>query len=265
MINKISNYGIFMILIIIVLLKIDIIAAGQQINKIKVGIDEKLGQYIPKGLVFYNEDGKLVKLDSLVNKPIIFAPVYYHCPGICSPLLMGVAEVVDRVDLEPGKDFKVITLSFDANEKPADAKRWQKEHLNSMRRSMPKGSWVFLTGDSSNIIKLTNSIGYYFNPEGKKDFAHPTSLIVLSEKGFISRYILGTTFLPFDVKMAVTEATQGKSVPTINKMLEYCFSYDRQENSYVFDVKKVAGTIILLFAAVYFTILVVKKNKLKKA
>jgi protein SCO1/2 len=238
--------------------------AGQDTGHEKVGIDEKLGQYIPKGLVFYNEDGKTVKLDSLINMPVVFAPVYYHCPGICSPLMLGIAEVVDRVDMEPGKDFKVITLSFDPSEKPADAKKWKNEHLNSMRRTMSDDSWIFLTGDSTNIKKLLDAVGFYYNPEGRNDFAHPTSLIMLSHKGLIARYIFGTSFLPFDLKMAVIDASHGRPIPTVNKFLEYCFSYDRSKNSYVFNVTKVAAGIMIFFTAVFFMVLVIKKNKVRK-
>lgn len=236
---------------------------SNQTTAARVGLDEKLGQYIPKGLEFFNEDGQKIKLDSLITKPVIFAFVYYHCPGICSPLLMGVSEVVDRVDLEPGKDFQVVTLSFDNSETPADAKKWKQEHLNSMRRNMPDGSWTFLTGDSANIIKLTDAVGFYFKPEGDNDFAHPTALITITNKGMISRYILGTSFLPFDIKMAVLEASKGVSSPTVNKILEYCFSYDRASNSYVFNIKKIAGSILLLLIAGFFTILIVKSKKKK--
>lgn len=261
---KISKYLLSLILIIILMFRTDL-RADQNNKHVKVGIDEKLGKYIPKGLIFLNEDGKKVNLDSLMTMPIVFAPVYYHCPGICSPLMMGIAEVVDRVDLEPGKDFKVITLSFDPTEKPSDAKRWKTEHLNSMKRKMSDDSWIFLTGDSTTIKKMTDAVGFYFNPEGKDDFAHPTTLVVISKHGLISRYIFGTTFLPFDIKMAVTEADHGRTIPTVNKMLQYCFSYDRMKNSYVFDVTKVAGSVIFFLAAVFFTVLVVKKNKMKKA
>ena len=70
---------------------------------------------------------------------------------------------------------------------------------------------------------------------------------MLSPEGKITRYLYGSTyFLPFDLKMAVVEAQQGRSGPTINKVLNYCFSYDPAGKKYVFNITKVSGTFILI-------------------
>ncbi|MGH2575419.1 MAG: SCO family protein, partial [Ignavibacteria bacterium] len=82
----------------------------------QVGIDEKLGNYIPADAMFIDEHGQSVNLKSLADKPTILSLVYYRCPGICSPLLTGIADVVDRLDMEAGKDFNIITISFDPRE-----------------------------------------------------------------------------------------------------------------------------------------------------
>lgn len=235
---------------------------GQQGNtpQGQIGIDEKLGNSIPMNLTFYNESGEEVELKNLITKPTVLALVYYHCPNVCSPLLLGVSEVVDRVELEPGKDFQVLTLSFDHNEKPRDAKRWKNEHLNSMRRELPENAWLFLTGDSLNIRRLTDEVGFYFRAEGNKDFAHMAALVILSPEGKITRYIFGTQFLPFDLKMAVIEAQKGQPRPTVNKILDFCYSYDRQGNKYVFNVTKVAGALILFTVVVLFAVLTIKSK-----
>jgi len=255
-----GSFKIYLILVGIFFILISNLFAEQN-KQVKVGIDEKLGNHIPKDVYFYNSDGKKIKLDSVITKPTILALVYYHCPNVCSPLLMGVSEVVDRIELQPGKEFQVITLSFDQNEKPVDAKKWKDEHLNSMRRIIPDDSWLFLTGDSSSIKKVTNAVGFYFNPEKDKNFSHPASLIVLSPKGKVIRYIFGTQFLPFDVEMAITEASKGTPTPTINKILDYCFSYERESNRYVFNFKKVAGSIILLSVFIFLSVLIIKNKK----
>lgn len=66
----------------------------------------------------------------------------------------------------------------------------------------------------------------------------------------ITRYLNGVYFNPFDFKLALIEASQGKSGPTINKVLDYCFSYDPQGKRYVFSITKVAGTFVVLFALI---------------
>lgn len=232
-------------------------------KKIEVGIDEKLGAYVPLDLKFQNEKGETIQLKQLIHSPTILALVYYDCPGVCHPLLAGVADLVDRIDMKPGTDFNIITLSFDHTEKPGTAKRWKKEHLNSLTRSIPEGSWNFLTGDSVNINKLTNAVGFYFKKDSNNTFVHNSALIVISQKGLISRYIFGNIFLPFDVKMAIIEAQRGEFRPTINKILQFCYSYDRQGNKYVFNVQKIFGGAMILFVVIIFITLTIK-SKVKK-
>ncbi|MCX6149898.1 MAG: SCO family protein [Ignavibacteriales bacterium] len=233
-------------------------------NHVDVGIDEKLGSYIPLDISFNNEKGELVKLNQLIKQPTILALVYYHCPAVCSPLLNGLTEVVDKLDLEPQKDFDVITLSFDHSEGPTAANKWKKEHLASMKRDFPESAWTFLTGDSISIKKLTDAVGFYFKRDTDSSFLHYGTLIILSEKGMISRYIFGIQFNQFDVKMALLEAQRGEYRPTINKILTFCYSYDRSGNKYVFNFQKIAGGIILLSALILFTVLIIKERKKSK-
>jgi protein SCO1/2 len=230
----------------------------------EVGIDEQLGHYIPLDISFTNEKNEKVKLSELIRRPTIIALVYYHCPGICSPLLEGVADVVDHLDMEPLKDFGVLSISFDDREGPASATRWKKEHLLSMKRKLPEGTWTFLTGDSISIHKLTDAVGFYFKRDTDSSFLHYGSLIIVNGKGMISRYIFGTQFLPFDVKMALIEAQRGESRPTINKILAFCYSYDRIGNKYTLNFTKVAGSIVTLFGIVFFLVLILKGRKKSK-
>ncbi|MEZ5001278.1 MAG: hypothetical protein R2744_10365 [Bacteroidales bacterium] len=69
---------------------------------VEVGIVEKLGEIIPLDLTFYNEDNDTVSLGELINRPTILSFVYFDCPGLCSPLLSGVSEVVEKLDMKLG-------------------------------------------------------------------------------------------------------------------------------------------------------------------
>ncbi len=232
----------------------------------EVGIEEKLGATIPLDLKFISSKGDTISLAEIVDKPIILSFAYYHCPGICTPLLTGLSEAVDRMDMEPGKDYRLVTISFDHSEGSKIAEKWRKTYAEGMKRKIPVDAWYFMTGDSLSIKKLTSSVGYYFKPDGKEDFIHPAAILALSSKGKIVRYLFGTKFLPFDLKMAVIEAQEGKVSPTINKVLNFCFSYDPQGRKYVLDVTKIVGAVSLFFVAIFLVILLVKgrKNKLNK-
>lgn len=231
----------------------------------EIGIVEKLGTTVPMDLEFTNSEGVKKKLSEVIDKPTVMSLVYYNCPGICSPLLTSMSEVMDLVELEPGKHFEALTISFDHREGPDKAKKWKSNYLASMKRKFGENNWEFMVGDSVSIRRLTDAVGFYFKPEGK-DYVHAGSLFILSPDGKISRYMLGTQYNPFDLKMSLTEAADGKSMPTITKLLEYCYSYDPNGKKYVFNVTKVAGTVIFLGAGLFLAVLLIvgKKKKTKK-
>lgn len=230
-------------------------------KKPAVGLEEQLGKTVPMNLKFVNSTGDTFSLASLINKPTVLALVYYHCPNICTPLLNSLSETIDKMDMEAGKEYQVITISFDQNETPANAFKWKNNYLAGLNKKIPKESWLFMVGDSVSIRTLTDAVGFYFMRDTANDFIHASTIIVLSPKGVISRYLFGTTFLPFDLKMALIEASEGKSSPTINKVLQFCYSYDADGKKYVFNFTKVSGGILLLFVIVFISILLVKGRK----
>lgn len=225
-----------------------------------LGIYEKLDEYVPDELYFTTEDGEEVNFKSLIDKPTVLTLVYFTCPGICSPLLDGIADVISKTDMELGKDYQVLTVSFNEKETYQLAKSKKKNYVKQVDKEIDESQWLWMVGDSTNIAKLTQSVGYQFKREGQ-DFIHAAAIMVLSPKGKITRYLYGTYFLPFDLKMAIVEAEQGRSGPTINKILNYCFSYDPEGKKYVFNITKVAGTIIIVFALGLLTFLIFNKKR----
>jgi len=225
-----------------------------------LGIYEKLDEYVPDDLVFTTENGDEVNFKSLIDKPTVLTLVYFTCPGICSPLLDGIADVISKTDLELGKDYQVLTVSFNEKETYELAKSKKKNYVKQVRKEIDESNWLWMVGDSTNIARLTQSLGYRFKRDGN-DFIHAAAIMVLSPEGKITRYLYGTYFLPFDLKMALVEAQKGKSGPTINKILNYCFSYDPAGKKYVFNITKVSGTIIIFLALSFLLFLIFNKKK----
>jgi protein SCO1/2 len=225
-----------------------------------IGIDEKLGQVIPLDLTFKDENDNPIILKRLIHTPTILAPVYFSCPDVCSFLLYNLSGVINNLSAEPGKEYRVLAVSFDETEQPELAREKKRLYLKMIERPFPEEAWIFLTGDQENIRKLTDSIGFYFKREGKA-FQHPVALIILSPDGKITRYIYGMDFLPFDLKMAIWEASEGRVGPTISKVLRFCFSYDPKGRKYVFNTLKVTGIVTLAFAFAFILFLVFRGRK----
>ncbi len=212
--------------------------------EVEIGIVEKLGDTIPLDLKFYNEKNDTVTLGSMITKPTILSFVYFDCPGLCSPLLDGIAGVVSKMDMSIGKDFDIITISFNTKDTPEKARQ---KKLNFVQKIQEKdrASWFYLTGELENIQKITEAVGFRYKPTGL-DFAHPSTIIMISPQGKITRYLYGITFLPFDVKMAIVESQKGLVRPTSNKLLDYCFAYDSQSKAYTLQFTRLIGTFILI-------------------
>jgi protein SCO1/2 len=225
-----------------------------------LGIYEKLDEYVPDDLFFTTENGEEVNFKSLIDKPTVLTMVYFTCPGICSPLLDGIADVIGKTDLDLGKDYQVLTVSFNEKETYELAKSKKENYVKQVKKDIDESQWLWMVGDSTNIARLTQSLGYRFQRDGD-DFIHAAAIMVLSPQGKITRYLYGTYFLPFDLKMALVEAQAGKSGPTINKFLNYCFSYDPEGKKYIFNVTKVSGTLIIVFALMFLTFLIFSKKK----
>jgi protein SCO1 len=239
----------------------------------EIGLEEKTGQVLPRGLVFRDEKGAEVKLGGLMGKPAILTLVYYSCEHICPQMLEGLSQALPRLAVEPGKDYRVITVSFDASDTPQIALEAKKNYLKAIGRPFPEDAWKFLTGPERSIHDLTEAVGFRF----RKDihgFTHPVVLIFLTPDGKISRYFQVTkfsygsaypiTFSSFDLNMALTEAAQGKSVTGLKKALLYCFSHEPPGQSKFFSFLGVVGLVTLAAMAAFFIYLQVSTRRYRK-
>lgn len=231
----------------------------------EVGINEKLGAQVALDAVLKDEDGKDIALRQLIDKPTILTLNYFTCTGICSPLLNALVDALNGLVLEPGKDFRVITVSFDPSDTPEVARQKRINYLKQMNRPFSPADWRFLTGSAQATKAVTDSVGFNFKAAAN-GFVHPGAIIVLTPKGIVSRYLYGISFLPADIQMAVQEAASGHVRPSISRVLDFCYSYDSQGRRYVLNTTRVMGAAVLVFAAGFVVFLLkggTRRNKEK--
>jgi protein SCO1 len=226
----------------------------------EIGIVERLDEYLPEDIVLTDTEGRQVFLHSFLDKPTILALVYYRCPGICSPFMEGIADVVRRSDMEPGKEYQILNISFDPREGPELARTNRNNYHHLVGREFNPDGWQFFVADSANIASLTQAVGFNYKRTGF-DFLHTTAMIFVSDQGKITRYLHGTYFLPIDLKMAVIETAAGRSGPSFSRVLAFCYSFDPAGQQYVLNVTKIAGVLILFFAIVIFLALILLKPR----
>ena len=235
---------------------------------VSVGLIEKTGQKVPLELTFLDEDGHTVTLRELISKPTILTLVYYSCPDMCPLMLSALATSLGQVRLEPGKDYKVVTISFDKNDTPAVAKEKQANYLKAGGITFPSESWRFLTGTQDNIDGLTRAVGFHYRKEAG-GFAHPMVLIFLANDGKIIRYLSYgqshyspfSAFLPVDLTTAINAAARGNvRVWSINP-IRWCFPGISREQEIFYTVLSVVGVLTLISFVLLFIYLKKSEGK----
>jgi protein SCO1 len=225
-----------------------------------VGIAQRLNEQIPPDLMFRDETGKRVQLgDYFGNKPLILNLVYYKCPMLCSEVLSGLTTALKPMKFDVGKDFKVLTISFDPRETPTDAAAASVEYLKRYGRADAGRGWHFLTGPQESIEALTKAAGFQYQYDKKtRQFAHSTAIVVLTPEGRIAQYYYGVEFPSNDLRLALVQASENKIGSVVDQILLYCYHYDPAAGKYnlmIFRVLRLAGvaTVLLLGGFMFIT------------
>ncbi len=198
----------------------------------KATIQQHLNQQLPLGAGFRDEAGHDVRLGQYFGKrPAILALVYYKCPMLCSEELNGLVGALEMLKFTPGKDFDVIVVSIDPAEGPALAASEKALYLKRYGRPQTAAGWHFLTGPQSSITALTRAVGFGYvrvpGPDGKLDqFAHASSIELVTPEGKISQYYLGVEYSSRDMRAGLVEASHGRIGSPVDLIYTYCYRYD---------------------------------------
>jgi protein SCO1/2 len=261
--------NIFIISLLVTFITASVVAYSADQKKVEIGVVENLGSIIPLSTELIDESGNKFILKDNFDTPVVMNFVYYECPGVCSPLLTELASVIGKSDFVAGIDYKVFTVSMDATEDHNLAVSKKQNYLKMMKNKIDPNGWRFLTGDSLSVKKLADAVGFYYKKEGD-EFIHSAMILFIASDGKICRYLYPDftrreefSILPFDFKMAVLEASEGTPTPTIAKVMKFCFSYDPEGKTYVFNLLKIFGGGVLLLTVILVVYLSVKPRKEK--
>ncbi|HTA25418.1 MAG TPA: SCO family protein [Terriglobales bacterium] len=217
-----------------------------------VGIEQHLNDQIPPDLVFHDETGQSVRLaDYFGKKPLILNLVYYQCPMLCGEVLSGLESALRVLKFDVGKEFDVLTVSFDPKETPQMATAKKAEFLKRYGRPGAAEGWHFLTGPESSIATLTKAAGFDYEYDPKTgQFAHATAIMVLTPEGKIAQYYYGVEFAPKDLRLGLVQASQNKIGSIVDEVLLYCYHYNPDTGKYSAIISRIlkiaAGTTIFM-------------------
>jgi protein SCO1/2 len=225
-----------------------------------VGFDQRLGERLPLDLVLRDEDGRAVDLGAYFgSRPVVLSVVYYDCPMLCTLTLNGLVSALATLSFDVGREFEVVTVSFDPREGPELARAKKAAYLQRYKRPGAAAGWHFLTGDAAALRALTAAVGFrYAWDERTSQFAHPAGVVVLTPDGRISRYLYGVEYAPKDLRLALVESAAGRIGNAVDQVLLFCYQYDPQNGRYGAVVMRLvrAGGVLTLaaLAALVFTL-----------
>ena len=225
----------------------------------QVGIDQRLNQQIPLDLAFLDENGQPVQLRQYFGqKPVIVALVYYQCPMLCSQVLNGLTGTLNGIRrFDVGRDFNIVTVSFDTRDTPEAARVQKTSYLHRYRRPGSEEGWHFLTGKKEQIQALANSLGFHYAWDPAiQQFAHASAIMLLTPDGRIAQYYYGIEYPPRDLQFGIIEASKGKIGNVVDRLILYCYHYDPRQGRYgavVFNILRISAlaTVLVLGGFVF--------------
>jgi protein SCO1/2 len=235
--------------------------AGEQLPVIlrRVGFDQRLNEQIPLDAEFADEAGKAVTLDEYFGrKPVILVLAYYRCPMLCTVTLNGLAQSMRHLPFDVGREFNVVTVSFDPRETPTLAAAKKKNYVADYGRPGAAEGWHFLTGKPEAIRRLTDAVGFRYIYDAKQDqYIHTAGIILATPRGKISRYFYGIQFPARDLRLGLVEASSDMIGSPTDQVLLYCFHYDPAAGRYsanILNLVRAGGavTIAAIVGLVWF-------------
>lgn len=231
-----------------------------------IGFDQRLGELIPLEIELRDETGRLVPLrEYFGRRPVILTLAYYDCPMLCGMSLQGLASALKTMTFEAGKEFEVVTVSFDPTETPDLARRRKTTYLAAYGRPQAAGAWHFLTGDEAQIRRLTAAVGfrYVWDPE-QEQYAHATGLVLATPEGRIARYLFGIEYAPKDLRLGLIEAADGRIGTLADRLLLLCYHYDPRTGRYgaaALGSVRVGAVLTVLGLSVFILIMVRRERR----
>jgi len=217
-----------------------------------IGIREQLDGQLPLDRGFIDDQGRRVRLGDYFDgvRPVILTLNYYRCPMLCDVMLNGMIDALKEINLEPGREFEIVTLSFDPLEKHQAAKAKKQSYVEAYGKPGAVRGWHFLVGEKDDIKAVTGAVGFVYRwNEDRGEWAHPAAMILCTPKGRISRYLGGVMFDPQTVRLSLVEASAGKIGTLWDQVWLTCFHYVSGDGKYVphvLGIMRLGGALTVL-------------------
>jgi protein SCO1/2 len=215
----------------------------------EVAVDAPPSASVPLGLRFVDERGVARTLGAAIGRrPAVLVFADYTCTNLCGPILAFAAAGLEKTGLTPGRDYRLVVVGLDPKDSRAAAQTMKTATLGS-NTPLAEAS-VFLNGTQDAIHAATRAVGYHYVYDPDHDqFAHPAAAFVVTAQGRVVRVLSGLGLSGVDLRLALTDAGEGRVGTLLDQIRLRCFGFDPAKGIYTATISRllmVGGAAIML-------------------
>ncbi len=229
-----------------------------------------MGTRLPADITCIDDGGRRRPLGELMDRPVILSLVYDQCTRFCPQVQVGLGRLIQSLDLTPGRDYRIVTFSFDPEDGPEASAVARKNYTLPLGKDLPDGAWTFVTASAPDIARLTSALGFSYQ-KAMHGFSHPVILALIAPGGRISRYILPSryaygaaypiTFSPAELGRYIDEAGRGLIAGPPSGPPLFCFESEPPGQARYDRLTKTLGIVTLICLAAFFAYLVLARRR----
>ena len=235
-----------------------------------VGVTDRSGVSVPKGMVFRNHANESFELDSVFDgkRPVLLTFNYAACPKLCAYQLSGLVETLSELDSWPvGEKVHVVTVGLDPDETDAEASAFRARLLAEYGKDSAKTGWHFVRGSDEQVKQLAEQVGFGYRYDERRDlYSHAAVAVLLTPEGKVSRYLQGISFEPANLRLSLADTAAGELRSFVEEIALLCFSYDPAAGGFVGEAWNITRGILgflalLLIGLIVWMARIERRNK----
>jgi protein SCO1 len=236
----------------------------------RIGVDEHLGARVPFDATFVDHEGRPVRLGSYFSgrRPVVLNLVYHRCTMLCSMVLNGVIRSLKQTAWSVGEEYEVVTLSIDPRDTAQVAAGKRARVLAAYDRPSAQRGWHFLVGPEAESRRVADAVGFRYRfDRATNQYAHAAVTMLLTPDGRVARYLYGIDYPQTDVRVGLLEASEGRQVSTVERIILFCYHYDPQGHRYALvaqNVMKVGGVATMFGLGGFLSVMWLRERRRKR-
>lgn len=232
-----------------------------------IGVTEHLGGALPLDARFADHTGAPVTLGRYFsgNRPVVLNLVYHRCEMLCGMVLNAVIRSLKATQWTVGEQYEVVTISIDPRDTVTTAARKRERVLQAYGRESAARGWHFLVGTEGESRRVADAVGFHYRFDASTNqYAHPAVTMLVTPQGRVARYLYGIEYNPTDVRVGLLEASEGRQVSTVERLIMYCYHYDPAGRRYALvavNVMKLGGVATMVGLGGFFAAMWARERK----